>query len=281
MYRSNRWGYMGKNVENYYKSSGWKKNDQDVYLDEAVNHLKIRVGASYDSKSRELVRKELLDQRNNQFRALFDCASGPIHFKEYLEYSRGYHTRYCVDFSEDALNTARENLINDGQPNVITLCGDFLTMSIDSNCCDSAISLHTLYHIDIDKQKDFVLKLIDVVRPGGRVLIVYSNPLSARSILSLPYSFILYILLKCKNIFLKKKIEEFYFRRHNLCWWIWAKKHGDVKIITYRLLTPQFENLFIPDNLIGKYIYYFISYLEKFRFSKYIADYYMVVIDKK
>ena len=52
---------------------------------------------------------------------IFDFASGPIQYKEYLSYSKNFKLRHCVDFSKDAINQARKKIKLNGK----YYCNDF------------------------------------------------------------------------------------------------------------------------------------------------------------
>lgn len=105
---------------------------------------------------------------------ILDMASGPIQYPEYLEFSKGFTKRYCVDLSSQALESAEKKLGEHG----VYLCGSFFELEFAPETFDCAISLHTIYHMDRDLQELAVRKLIAVCKPGAPVIIVYSNPQS-------------------------------------------------------------------------------------------------------
>jgi ubiquinone/menaquinone biosynthesis C-methylase UbiE len=217
---------------------------------------------------------------------LLDVASGPLHIKEFLEYSKSFSERHCVDFSKIALEKAKLNLIKNGQKRCFFYNINFLKSNFKINQFNCAISLHTLYHIDINKQKEFINKLIKCVKPNGLVIIVYSNPFSLQSILTTPMfiwrefkSLIKNILIKLS--FIKTKNNSLYFKRKSIFWWNNFKKLGEVKIIAERTFSASFEKNIIPNNSFGKKVYDFLFYLEHFAFWKYFSTYYIVIIKKK
>jgi len=103
---------------------------------------------------------------------ILDMASGPIQFPEYLEFSRNFAKRYCVDLSSQALESAEKKLGEHG----VYLRGSFFDLELAPDMFDCAISLHTIYHIDRDLQEKAVRKLIAVCKPGAPLVVVYSNP---------------------------------------------------------------------------------------------------------
>ena len=80
------------------------------------------------------------------------------------------------------------------------------------------------------------------------------------------------------------KIEtkrQFYAFRHPIWWWNNFSDLGEVKIKSFRSFTAGFEKSLIPDNMLGKLIYSFLFKFENYPISKYLSDYYFVVIKKK
>ena len=174
-----------KNVYEYYNDIGWEvSSKKGVVLDEEINVNNNESCRAYNTKTRNRV-LEQLNRVSGKKNKLLDVASGAIHLPELIEFSRDFQQRHCVDFSSKALDQAKINLVNSGQKDSFFYIVDFLESSFESSGFDAAISLHTLYHVDITKQHDFVEKLIKYVRPQGSVIIVYSNPFSLQQIITL------------------------------------------------------------------------------------------------
>lgn len=273
---------MNKSVYDYYNKLGWAKDEQGQFLDTQINENLQKNSMVYNKVTRERVLLELMNQPKCEYRKILDCASGPVQYPEYAEYSSKYKARYCVDFSVDALKHAEENLIKAGQNSCKFICNDLFEVSFDNNYFDSTISLHTLYHVDKARQEDFVSKLIDCTKPGMKVIIVYSNPFSLRSCLALPLNTLLLVRAWIKkHIFGKQTLaSKLYFARHSIGWWARFETRGSVKIKSYRFLAPAVERRLIPDNWIGRLMYKVLFSLESTTISKYFSEYYMVVIKK-
>lgn len=273
---------MNKDVREYYEKKGWMVNNKGQFLDTLVNeNLQSAVGR-YNTKTRQRVLLELMNQPGCGYGKILDCASGPIQYPEYIEYSSAYQSRYCIDFSKDALDHAKANLIQASQNSCEFILNDFFEEPFPLNFFDSAISLHTLYHIDKDRQEDFVRKLIDCVKPGMKLIVVYSNPFSLRAILAMPFYFCIKVARFFKRrVFRVKNNNPFvYFERHPLVWWKRFSDIGSVEIKSYRFLTAVVEKRLIPDNRVGKFIYEQLFKLEEMPVSRHFSDYYMVVIKK-
>ena len=273
---------MSKNVFEYYKKIGWAKNDQGYFVDTGVNENLQKVCNDYNTATRRRVLWELQDQPGCEYKKILDCASGPVQYPEYIEYSSDYKSRYCVDFSMEALRWAEENLRSASQKKCHFICNDFFEEPFEPNYFDSTISLHTLYHVDKELQEAFVNKLIECTKPGMKVIIIYSNPFSLRACFALPLHLLLVMRAWIKNHIFGKSplVKKLYFARHPIGWWKRFSNRGEVRIKSYRSFTPVLEKFLIPDNIIGGFIYDFLFKFEKRNISKYLSDYYMVVIKK-
>lgn len=268
-------------VYDYYKGTGWSAQN-GIYRDTLANENLQHAAGQYNTDTRRRVLRVLESLPPTRRHALLDCGSGPLQYPEYLEYSRPFARRVCVDFSQTALEAARINLANDAQPECEFICADFLDAEIKENSFDAAISLHTLYHVSLDKQRSFVDKLLAATKPGGLVIIVYSNPFSLRSFARIPGVAVVrfWEWLKGRSSGKRGVSGGIYCKRHPRRWWLQFKRSGLVSFHAYRFFTPSLEQKLIPDNRLGVVFYKTLFRLEECRFSVAIADYYMVVIRK-
>jgi ubiquinone/menaquinone biosynthesis C-methylase UbiE len=271
-----------KSVYNYYKMFGWKKLN-GIHRDTLVNENLQQAAIQYNKDTKRRIWHELQNLPGERRDSILDCASGPIQYPEYLEYSRLFKKRICIDFSEAALQAAEVNLLNDGQHGSVFHCSDFLDLEIEDNSYDASISLHTLYHVNLLNQKQFVEKLIAVTKPGGLVVIVYSNPYSLRSIIRIPSAVIRRIWASTKLLLSgKSNIDEakIYCKRNPRRWWKQFERYGSLSMKPYRIFTPPFETFCIPDNKVGVFIYKLLFKIEGYSLSNYISDYYMIILKK-
>ncbi len=154
-------------VSKFYDTVGWTV--EEGITEDARRWEDLREHAkAYVSKCRLRVLNHIPGKGEN----MLDMGSGPIQYEEYIEYSRNFRKRYCVDLSAKDLETAKQKIGDHG----IFSHGSFFDIQIGEDFFDCTISLHTIYHIDKDRQEDAVRKLVRVTRPGKPVIIVYSNP---------------------------------------------------------------------------------------------------------
>ena len=261
------------NVSRFYNDLGGWDSVADLLDSSTVDASLFEdlrdVSRNYLSKIRLRVNRHITNLTGG---SLLDFASGPIQYKEYLTYSRGFENRYCVDFSSQALVDARSKIGNAGKYFV----GDYFGFSFPENHFDCSLCIHTLYHIDRDKQVHCVRKLIRETKPCGNIVVLYSNPNSLNRRLR---SF-----ASCFGWKSGKKQHDLYFYAYPLGWW----KHNFsdtcvVRIETWRLFETAIMKVLIPDNFFGAFILRCFYLLESINFSviRAIADYPMIILTKK
>jgi ubiquinone/menaquinone biosynthesis C-methylase UbiE len=249
------------NIYKFYNNLGWKEKNKvfkDAELFEDLRHN----SKTYISKCRRRLLEYIPEKGNH----ILDFASGPIQYKEYLEYSKNFKLRHCVDFSKTAIREAKKKLGKKGK----YYCDDFLKIKFKENFFDCVVSMHTIYHISKNKQKKAVEKLIKVTKKNRPIIIVYSNPNT--------------LINRLKNIFIKKKNkQQIYFFCHPLKWWKQFEGVADIKIICWRSFAAQHQKLLFPNNLIGKMMLNILLKLEK-RFPNFFYknfQYPLIILNKK
>ena len=219
------------NIYKFYNTSGWKKNNNISKDAELFEDLR-KNSENYVSNCR----KRLLKYIPKKGQHILDFASGPLQYKEYLEYSKNYKFRHCVDFSKSAIKSAKKKLKKKGK----YYCGNFFNIKLKKDFFDCILSIHTIYHIKKEKQKNAILKLLKVAKKGAPIIIVYSNPDT--------------IISKIKKIFKYKsnKKNKLYFFCHSNNWWYQFSKKAEVKIFPWRSFSSQHQKKIFFDNYLGK-----------------------------
>jgi SAM-dependent methyltransferase len=272
-----------KNVSKFYSDIGWKIDDG--ITEDARRWEDLReCAAAYVSRCRMRVARHIPASGD----AILDMASGPIQYREYLEYSQNFNNRYCVDLSAEALRLAETRIGARGT----YLHGDFLKMDdLREDFFDCSISLHTIYHIHRDRQEETVRKLLRVTKPGHPVIIVYSNPKSFTLRLMSPARVALSVIRKLKRTILARSRATvaspaepgLYFYPYPLDWWRRFDDVSDVKILPWRSFRAAEQKKFFPDNMIGRQMFDFLFWLED-RFPNFFAahfQYPLIVMTKR
>ena len=111
-----------KSVHSFYNSQGWKIFSNH-YEDANINEDLRLNSREYVSKCRKRILRYIPNKGSN----ILDFASGPIQYKEYLQYSRKFNYRHCVDFSKDAIKIAKSKIGKKGK----FYCKDFLDINFN------------------------------------------------------------------------------------------------------------------------------------------------------
>tara|TARA_Y100000591_G_C21802583_1_gene682947 strand:- start:82 stop:840 length:759 start_codon:yes stop_codon:yes gene_type:complete len=250
------------NVYEFYKKKGWKFN-KNISVDSQLFEDNRKVATKYLEKTR----LKILNYIPKKGKHFLDFASGPIQYKEYLAYSKKFKTRHCVDFSPMAIREARKKIKNHGK----YYCKDILKINFKKNFFDCILSMHTIYHINKNKQKKVIEKLIKIVKKDKPIIIVYSNP----DIL----------LKKIYSKFFKKnkKNSQIYFYCHPNKWWKQFENKVEVSFYCWRSFSSQHQKKLFPDNFLGK-IFFNILYVLEEKFPNFFVSqfqYPIIILKKK
>lgn len=154
-------------VREFYEQVGWEARTDGVFEDAARFEDLRPVARDYIRRCHLRVR-EYLPVRG---RYLLDAASGPVQYPEYLVYSEGFEARVCVDLSLQALRLAQRR-VPEGRG--LFVLGDVTGLPFRSDAFDAVVSLHTIYHVPVERQGRAMDELYRVLAPGGRGVVVYS-----------------------------------------------------------------------------------------------------------
>ena len=248
-----------KRVSRFYNTVGWET--EEGITEDARRWEDLREHAQNYVKKCRLRILDHIPEKGDYF---LDMGSGPIQYIEYLEYSRNFKKRYCIDLSSEALESAKKKIGDHG----VFLLGSFFDIPLEENFFDCAISLHTIYHIDKDKQEEAVRKLIRVTKPGKPVIIVYANLNTI--VTSLGTSYPIRILKKIGSLRNKTEIQpgegekkSIYVYVHPLEWWTRFEDIANIKILPWRSFVSEVQKKLIPNNKIGSVMFDLLFKLEE------------------
>jgi ubiquinone/menaquinone biosynthesis C-methylase UbiE/uncharacterized protein YbaR (Trm112 family) len=158
-------GDTSRDVRTFYEEIGWQQ-ESDVYADAALFEDLRPVTEQYRHHCNRRINQHLAKRGNY----LVDAASGPIQYRDYMDFSEGYDIRICVDFSQRALREVKRKL------GAAALCilADVTNLPLKDGCADAAISLHTIYHVPRHQQGTAFRELHRVLRSDGVGIVVYS-----------------------------------------------------------------------------------------------------------
>lgn len=154
-----------REVREFYDAVGWREVSDGVYQNARYEDLRP-VAREYIHRCHLRVRRHLPAKG----RFLLDAGSGPIQYPEYLEYSRGFARRVCLDVSRQALLAARGRIGDHGR----FVVGDIAALPFGAGAFDGVVSLHTVHHLPKDEQPTAFAEMVRVLRPAARGAVVYS-----------------------------------------------------------------------------------------------------------
>ncbi|MEW6055158.1 MAG: class I SAM-dependent methyltransferase [Bdellovibrionota bacterium] len=253
-------------VRNFYDEKGWKTDSQGISTDAELWEDLRTCAADYVSHCR----RKLLDHLPTSGERILDAASGPIQYPEYLEYSKGFKKRVCVDISQNALDQAKKKLGELGEYH----CASILELPFPDDHFDAVLSLHTIYHIDKGQQEAAVRQLIRISKPNTKIIIIYANP---DRFLALAKRWLM------RSSETKPEAGTIYYHAHPLQWWKRFSDQTSVELLPWRTLTAQDSRRLIPSNpIFGKLAFRAIQKLEELfpRLATRYGAYPMVVLTK-
>jgi SAM-dependent methyltransferase len=250
-------------VREFYEESGWRSESSGQTADAELWEDLRPCAAEYVSACRRKVLAFLPATGER----LLDAGSGPIQYPEYLEYSAGFGKRVCVDLSQRALDEACAKLGDRGE----YVRASILDLPFPDDHFDAAVSLHTIFHIDRDRQEDAVRQLLRVLRPGAGVVLVYANPdrLAAR-------------LKRLVRRAPSANSGPIYFFAHPLSWWQQFSDEAEVRIVPWRSLNANESRKLIPDTAVGVAMFRALLGFERVfpRLATKLGCYPMIVLTK-
>jgi ubiquinone/menaquinone biosynthesis C-methylase UbiE len=290
-----------KSVRTFYDGFAWEKENNGLYKDTKIFVDNRPVMALYGSRVHRRVGRFI----NPRGKYLLDAASGAIPFKEYLDYSQGYHKRVCVDFSLAALKEAQNKLGEKG----LYILADVTQLPFRKGVFDGIISLHTIYHIPANEQKSTFEELMRLLKKEGKLVIVTI----------LPYANLTKILVFCRALLskairvvpivnrlyrhwreAKNKIQynnlknnakssansfsSLYCFPREIGWWKTVlKEYKDSEIRIWRTIDAWFSKNIIPNNIVGRIFLLIIYFLELIapHIMVYLGRYPMIIVNKK
>ncbi|MFV2043561.1 MAG: class I SAM-dependent methyltransferase [Anaerolineales bacterium] len=154
-----------RQVREFYDSIGWRQIGDGLYQNARYEDLRP-VSQEYIRRCHTRVMRHLPASG----KLLLDAGSGPIQYPEYLEYSRDYERRVCLDISRLALVEARNRIGERG----FYVVGDVSRLPFAADVFSGVVSLHTVHHVPTDRQGEAFEELHRVQHAGGRAVVVYS-----------------------------------------------------------------------------------------------------------
>ena len=184
--------------------------------------------------------------------------------ESHVEIASRFAETTCIDISKKALDIAVTRL-----PNADMLRASILESGIADNSFDAVFCAHVLYHIDADQQAKAVREMLRLVRPGGKVVAIYSNPNS-------PLRYMCSIAKKMNNMAAKvmgretehrkssgQQRPDLYFLAHPLSWWSQFHDGGSLRMVPWDVIGSFEERQLLPNDRIARAFYGCAGWFER------------------
>jgi ubiquinone/menaquinone biosynthesis C-methylase UbiE len=229
-------------------------------------------------------------------RFFLDAGSGPIQYPEYLEYSKGYEFRVCIDISIVALLEARRRIADHG----LFVVADIANLPFKPGVFGGFISLHTIHHLSQEEHAHAYRELYRVLVPERKGVVVngwHNPPLSV--VLDKLRRFTLRVRglirrllglapLDQRKAYLEtdsdsQKPKGTYVRKNNPAWL--KKTVGSeipLEILVWRSVSVKFLRTFIHHRWGGRKLLRILFWLEE-RFPNFLGEngqYPLVIVHK-
>lgn len=152
-------------VREFYETVGWRRIGEGLYQNARYEDLRP-VARQYLRRCHLRVARHL--PASGKY--LLDAGSGPIQYPEYLEYSKGFQYRVCLDLSRLGLAEARQRI----GPHGLFVVGDVAHLPFVGEAFEATVSLHTIHHLPPEEHRLAFQEFLRALRPGGRGVVVYS-----------------------------------------------------------------------------------------------------------
>ncbi len=281
-------------VRDFYNQIGWREVSEGCYQNAAYEDLRP-VSREYIHRCHLRVVRHL----KSEGRYMLDAGSGPIQYPEYLEYSRSYDYRVCVDISSVALQEARLRIGEHG----LFVVADIANLPFKPESFDGVVSLHTIHHLPLEEHTSAYQELYRVLAPRSSAVVV--NGWSSSPLISLMKTLIsmgerTYRLIRRQPNATNtpetgpQQPQEMgrptqtsptgtYVQKHNAAWLERnVGAHMPVRIWTWRSVSVRFLRTFIHERWGGHQLLQVLFWIEE-HFSHFLGKYgqYPLIVIRK
>jgi SAM-dependent methyltransferase len=227
-----------RTVRDFYDTYGWSKGGEDERF--------RRFRPAYRPYHGHTVERTLgcFAGRNG---SLLIVGGGDLP-QSHVELASHFDKVTCIDISVVALDITRQKL-----PDTETVLGSICDAPLPANTFDAVFAAHIIYHIASDDQERAVRELIRVTKPGGRIVVVYSNPRS-------PIRFAAGVVHRLrKRLAPDRAVNDsgpaLYFSPYPLGWWSRFKDVCSVSMMPWDIIGSYEERTLIPSDRLARAFY--------------------------
>jgi ubiquinone/menaquinone biosynthesis C-methylase UbiE len=252
-------------VARFYDSYGWvKQGDGKVGEDQSWR----RFPSSYENYSTQSAARTaaLFEGKTG---ALLICGCGDMP-ESHLRIIQFFERVTCLDISAAALAIAQTKVGDRAR----YMHQSIVETTLPDNSFDGVFCAHVIFHIEKDQQEAAVRQLLRVVKPNGRVVIIYENP---ASIFFWPGAAI-------REAKRRLGLPPFlYFYVHPLRWWQRFEASNTVHFVPWEIIGARPARALLPGKRLSAAFFKMAAALEQRRpkLAVRLWQYPIVVLDKK
>jgi SAM-dependent methyltransferase len=258
----------GEVVRSFYDEFGWKEGGEDRLFrafppghDDYAARAERRTEAAFDNLDGRLL--------------IVGCGDMPPHHVRIAE--RFAHLT-CMDISERALEIARTAV-----PREPELCHESVVETDHpGERYDAVLCSHVVYHIGAQDQEKAVRQMIRLVRPGGRIVVLYANPNSA---FALPgeTARALKAAIGAKRSLAPRGTPELYYHAHPRRWWRRFEDECRVSIAPWEAIGSRPARALLPGRTLPRTFYKAAGWFEDHfpAVSSRLWQYNIIILDKR
>lgn len=265
-------------VREYYDAYGWAKTGTQTGEEAKFRQFPEYYFTYYDRTAR---RKLLSCFDGLQGKLLIaGCGDMP---QNHLQVARLFTEVSCIDISQRALSSAAGKLGGKGE----YIHGSIVRAPLPNETFDAVFCANVLFHIHEREQSLAVDELLRVTKPGGRVVILYSNPNSVFTLQfwkkSWVYRLVGPLIDKRKGSPDKSALApSLYFACHPRAWWRQFRAGSTVTFLPGDIIGSRQAQVLRRSRIATVVVYRLAACLE--RLAPHLAvrlwQYTMVLLDK-
>jgi ubiquinone/menaquinone biosynthesis C-methylase UbiE len=174
--------------------------------------------------------------------------------------ARRFSSVSCLDISERALQIAAEKL----GPAAECVQGSILNSPYPSDSFDAVFCAHVIYHIAKDHQIRAIEELIRVAKPGGRIVVIYSNPNSlVRFILRVKRKSLRLVGVEPPARHSTSSAPDLPYALHPIGWWKQFATSCHVDILPWDVMSNEQEEYLVTSDRMAERVYRLCQAVER------------------
>jgi SAM-dependent methyltransferase len=176
--------------------------------------------------------------------------------QSHVDLASHFNTVTCIDISRVALDITQHKL-----PSAERVLGSICSAPFPTSTFDAVFAAHIVYHIDANDQEHAVRELIRVTKPGGRIVIIYTNPRS-------PIRFAARVVGRLRKRFAPEQAVKTaravpYFSPYPLSWWNRFKDACSILMLPWDIIGSTAERTLIPSDGLARAFYGAAAWVER------------------